>query len=287
MTAKKLFVIIGQPRSGTSYLGSLLGSHPDIMYLGEVFNLFHSHNFYSKYGVTYKDWHHDINAPLEAMRTQPPAPIVGFKLFRRQHPALFAHVLASSDIKKIVIFRKSYVESYVSWLQAMKTGKWSSPRQEDGNAIPSKRKAIAGKMAALRVMIHSLVHGEFRKCRTLFIAMYKRLRYLLMSSLNRNYNKVKVSFPYFRRYAERIKKEHEEMLRELQANGQEYCLVYYEDIVGEERHMHLARALDFIGADSDITLTSSQAKINPLHLKDRIRNFEQFRRALRGTEHEF
>lgn len=279
---KTLFVILGLPRSGSTHLGYLLESHPAITYSHECFNIFHVHRFSSLHGLRLSEWNAHNTRPLEAIKQRARTPVAGFKLFEDQRPLLFNHVLENRDIKKILIFRKNRIEQYVSWFHATKTGRW--------NAEPGKASLLTGLIRRLhlcKTLWHYLIRLKFRKCYKLVAAILKVLHYKIIIRLHPSYDKVTLQPKGFWRYEERIRKAQDAMLSKLQETGQDYCLVYYEDLVGSDSAAQVRRILDFLGVDNQVPLTSPQVKINPADLKDRIANYEQFRGAMRGTAYEF
>ena len=128
------FAIVGLKRSGSSYLVSLLGGHPEIHCCGEIFN---------PDGVNLR-WPkeeggrraaRELESELEALRHSDPVtflervyttdfgrPVVGFKIFKNHHPKMLAHILADRTIAKIVHFRANVLARYASNLAARKSG---------------------------------------------------------------------------------------------------------------------------------------------------------------------
>ena len=134
--AKRRFVILAAPRSGSNMLCSMLDSHPDILCHHELFNpggIF--------YALPLRDC--DQQAEQEMLlrmqeRDRDPLTflakqvwqrhgeesVVGFKMTYQQNLEVFQAVLAAPEIQKIVLRRNNAVKSYVSKLVAEQSGVW-------------------------------------------------------------------------------------------------------------------------------------------------------------------
>jgi len=124
------FVILATPRCGSNWLCSLLDSHPDIICHHELFNpdgIHLSRSLRNKPGG------------LGQMQSKPPLGLlsqawkqthgckaVGFKLNLGQSAVVFNEVLSEQGIKKIIISRRNRIRSFVSEMNAEKTGIWES-----------------------------------------------------------------------------------------------------------------------------------------------------------------
>jgi len=120
------FILLANPRSGSTYLANLLRSHPDIGVAGELLN----------------DEHELPDNKLEYIERQlsrMDQNFVGFKVFPEQ---IFARRLRFDDIVRyigveyvVVLWRKSVIEQLVSRKIAEKTGVWfSGPEHPNSNS---------------------------------------------------------------------------------------------------------------------------------------------------------
>ncbi len=136
------FVIIGQARSGTTFVQTLLNSHPDVHCRGELFDAWQIDD----------DGKKDTRLPVIQARDSAPAdflerylngdglastpPVLGFKMLVQHHPALLSEILPNHpDISIIYVSRDNKLAQFASDLQVKKTGKWTST---DKAAIPPK-----------------------------------------------------------------------------------------------------------------------------------------------------
>ena len=126
------FVVLAAPRTGSNWLCSLLDSHPQILCHHEIFNPERV-----IYAVSCRDGRLDLGTVAErnadplrflAGVWQHPCghPIVGFKLNRDQEPRAFEQVLADPGIRKLLLYRRNRVRTYVSEHIALATGEWES-----------------------------------------------------------------------------------------------------------------------------------------------------------------
>jgi LPS sulfotransferase NodH len=75
---------------------------------------------------------------------------------------------------------------------------------------------------------------------------------------------------------------YDETERALRDSGQDYALLWYEDLFSTRE---IERALDFLGVEGPPALPHGQTrKLAPLSLKDVISNFDSLSEALRGSE---
>jgi hypothetical protein len=126
------FVIIGSPRTGSSHLVTLLGSHPEILCNGNVFHPKNVWVFWPK-----KDLTEATRSELLDLRRRDPEALldrvfensygrshVGFKIFQGQDDRVLARLIVDSDIKKIVLYRRNVLACYASSLAAKRSGDW-------------------------------------------------------------------------------------------------------------------------------------------------------------------
>jgi hypothetical protein len=114
------FAIITYPRCGSTYLATLLNSHPQILCHGE---LFYQQAIY--YAVGYRDGSLHLGTiaerdqdPDEFLRRVWARPFgnqaVGFKLVAGQHAGAFGHVLSDQGVRNIILRRRNRLKKYVS-----------------------------------------------------------------------------------------------------------------------------------------------------------------------------
>lgn len=124
------FVILATPRCGSNWLCSLLDSHPEILCHHELFNPDGVHLSRSLRNQP------DLLSNLQAL---PPLSLlaqawsrskgfkaVGFKLNLGQSEMIFNEVLNDHGVRKIIISRRNRIRSFVSEMNAEKTGVWES-----------------------------------------------------------------------------------------------------------------------------------------------------------------
>lgn len=130
------FVVLAAPRTGSNWLCSMLGSHPDILCHHELFNPAGIHAALSWRGGAV-----DVESALGTQAERDRAPLaflarvwsrtegrraVGFKLNRGQNEAAFAAVLADRGVRKILLRRDNRLKTFVSERIAARTGLWES-----------------------------------------------------------------------------------------------------------------------------------------------------------------
>jgi len=139
------FVIIGSPRTGSSHLVTLLGSHPDILCSG---NVFHSRSvwvFWPKKALTPQ-----VKSELLELREADPDALlervfsssfgrehVGFKIFEGQNDRILDRLILDNDVRKIVLHRRNVLANYASSLTAKRSGDWGG---RAGGRIPEPPK---------------------------------------------------------------------------------------------------------------------------------------------------
>ena len=122
----KRFAIIGLARSGSSYLVSMLDSHPEIHCCGEIFNRDGVNLRWPK-TLGGRQAGRAIESELEELRARDPQaflervfaidfgkPVLGFKIFRNHNPPMLERIIADRDIAKIVLRRANGLARYAS-----------------------------------------------------------------------------------------------------------------------------------------------------------------------------
>ncbi len=143
------FIILATPRSGSTYLRSLLSSHPDITCLGEIFiqkNKKSAPNLYSTFvkrnlsnylshffnpKITISKFLQTISASSKSA--------FGFKLMISQlekQPGLLS-ILLNDNYKIIMLRRKNLLHQYVSLESAKKNNLWHLVQDDPEPKIPS------------------------------------------------------------------------------------------------------------------------------------------------------
>jgi LPS sulfotransferase NodH len=125
------FVILTRPRCGSTYLATLLNSHPQVLCHGELF-----YSLQVFYAVGYRDGSLHLATPAE--RDADPQGFlakvwelpfgnaaVGFKLVAGQLPGAFGAVFADRRIRAIVLRRKNRLKKFVSALIAEREQMWT------------------------------------------------------------------------------------------------------------------------------------------------------------------
>lgn len=127
------FVILGLPRSGTTYLQTLLNAHPDIHCRGEMFDPSQIDDDGTKSheagALVARD--RDPAAFLdralagEGLAARPAA--LGLKVLFQHNPALFTDIIpARTDLHLIYVARTNKLAQFASMRQVEKTGAWSA-----------------------------------------------------------------------------------------------------------------------------------------------------------------
>jgi LPS sulfotransferase NodH len=127
------FVIVASPRTGSSHLVSLLSAHPDILCNGNSLHPKHMWLSWPK-----KDLTKSVKAELAELRERDPNAFlerlytagfgrshVGLKIFDKQNNAALRKLLANSEIRKILLYRKNVLANYSSRLAARSNNEWS------------------------------------------------------------------------------------------------------------------------------------------------------------------
>jgi hypothetical protein len=121
------FCIVSTARSGTSYLATALASSPMVTCHGEIFHPNHREHIAAEYldmlDLNLRE--HDPTAFVDQIYgLRPDAYAAGFKIFRGHNDIALAYILASNDIRKIILRRENALASYSSLLIAEQTGHW-------------------------------------------------------------------------------------------------------------------------------------------------------------------
>ncbi|MGB3472581.1 MAG: sulfotransferase [Erythrobacter sp.] len=124
------FLIIGLPRSGSTYLATLVHSHSDAYCAGEIFNPF---------AIVGLGWKETEPQKLVARDESPctflrefyeqhenRAAAVGAKFMIGHHPEILSMIEREKDIKIIYIHRDNKLAQSASWFKALKTRQWAA-----------------------------------------------------------------------------------------------------------------------------------------------------------------
>jgi len=135
----KRFLIVGLPRSGSTYLATLLHSHPDVYCGGELFNPS------AIIGIGWKDENKKILINRDAfpadflrnfyLKRGHEAVAVGAKYMIGHHPEIISMIEENSDIKIIFIHRNNRLAQSASWFQALQSKQWAT---QDATQVDQK-----------------------------------------------------------------------------------------------------------------------------------------------------
>jgi LPS sulfotransferase NodH len=129
--ASTRFVLITHPRCGSTYLATLLNSHPEVLCHGELFY---------RAEVFYAVGHRDGSLHLASVAERDADPraflekvwgttfgnrAVGFKLVAGQHPGAFRGVFDDPGARAIVLRRRNRLKKFVSALIAEREQMWT------------------------------------------------------------------------------------------------------------------------------------------------------------------
>lgn len=162
----KPFVLLSVARSGTSLVIETLNTHPDILAHGEVFHedvATHIRpEFRDRHDVTLRE--RDPVAFVDAVLAYAPGRrAVGFKLWHPQSPDACDHLLARTDVLKIILERKNRLAHFTSGHFARTTGIW--------NLRPA-----TGPVAGISVPPMRFGPGGFRKFNAFHDAIFAHYR---------------------------------------------------------------------------------------------------------------
>lgn len=164
------FVVLSLARSGTSLLTSTLHTHPAILCHGEIF---HPSPRWHLYGTL----EHLSEEEKRALQGQPDfldrvfdqdRPLVGFKMWRSQNPAICDGLMADDSVAKIIYERENALAQYASGQLARATGVWNvstlpKDLREKTPALPFGPGAFAqflAKRAETLALYRSLSRGK-------------------------------------------------------------------------------------------------------------------------------
>jgi LPS sulfotransferase NodH len=132
--ALQRFLIIGLPRSGTTYLMSLLNSHPNVLCAGELFNP------YGIIGTGGPDY--DLNRIFERdwgprffakqffdSQDAPEHHRVGFKFMLGHNLRLLTQLPELPDLSLIYVHRENRLAQVASFMKAVQTKNWAQTRR--------------------------------------------------------------------------------------------------------------------------------------------------------------
>lgn len=131
----KRFVILGLPRSGTTYLMTMLDSHRDVICSGEQFNPYavvDVHDRDDRYETVLardRDPVGHMTAFFERAQAQGVA-CGGFKYMIGHNIAILRALAADPDISIIYVWRENKLAQAVSLIKAAKTKKWAQTRRD-------------------------------------------------------------------------------------------------------------------------------------------------------------
>jgi len=128
MRPRTRFVIFSSARSGTSLVTATLERHPEIFMHAEIFQKKRENHILKAFRDS-----HDVDAlaaqPRRLARAvldwTPGPPVVGFKMWTWQAPAVARELLADAGVHKIVIERRNRLAAFSSVRLAFTTGTWN------------------------------------------------------------------------------------------------------------------------------------------------------------------
>lgn len=136
------FVIVSAPRTGSTYLCTMLDSHPDVLCHTEPYrpdDMYHHQQTAQLGRWTVHQRRRRPFAFLSALwrvsSTQ--APAVGFKLFPGHSFPVLSFLLAEPSVQVIILRRKHQLQAYVSLQQALKTEQWSIEDKNERKVKPA------------------------------------------------------------------------------------------------------------------------------------------------------
>lgn len=142
--AGRRFIIVGLPRSGTTYLMSLLNSHKSVICAGELFNPYSVIETgppdFDLNRVFERDW-----GPRYFMKQffdrheAEPWERIGFKLMLGHNIRVMSFLPEMPDVPIIYVHRHNRLAQVASYLKAVQTKKWAQTRK----SIDMRRKIVA------------------------------------------------------------------------------------------------------------------------------------------------
>lgn len=159
----KPFIIVGMPRTGSTLLLKALRQHPDIQAYGELFHWLETERKARYHAVHLKSASISFDAEngnaLEFLRewvwgqTNASFKAVGFKIFaehavENSSPDFFQSLLQDiPGLHVIHIQRPNYLDVFVSWLMAQKTGEWFISSDSDSKKVVDQTVSAAPDQA--------------------------------------------------------------------------------------------------------------------------------------------
>ncbi len=251
------FMIITQPRSGSTWFMSCLNSHPQI-YCPKIPTVF------SKYNLS---------------------PFKGFKpgFLQVDNPKSPYYAYRSASLKRQLAHRfrrKKLVYSFLCDLYA---------DRRDAKAVGYK--INYSQMRKYPVTVSWIKENNVRIIQLVRYNLLKRLvshkianaRHLLHSKQSVAPIKVtidpKILIDDFQRRDKRFEKYRKRFMDDL---GVPYHEVTYESLLSEH-NAEMKKTLQFLGVDQDFSLSSEYVKVNPDSLEQLIDNFDDIKKALADT----
>lgn len=130
----KRFVILGLPRSGTTYLMSLLNAHPDVICAGEQFNPYavidtKEDDSHAAVLGRDKDPVGHMNRFFEAAAAQG-AVSGGFKFMIGHNLQVLQHLATDPDLSIIYVWRENKLAQVSSLIKAFQSKKWAQTKAD-------------------------------------------------------------------------------------------------------------------------------------------------------------
>ena len=177
------FVILCYPRTGSTLLVEMLDSHPDILCHAEIFNP----------KSTYLSRKPHLNIGTKEERDRDPwtflknmyaevdgASIVGFKIMPNHNNRIMLSLLLSRRVKKIVVTRDNWLQTYVSNLIAFQTNEFiapkSGPRMDSTPQVEVDLRAFRRYLRKVRAFFSILSVIHFVTRQTFFKIDYSEMK---------------------------------------------------------------------------------------------------------------
>ncbi|MGO4909637.1 sulfotransferase [Pseudorhodobacter sp. W20_MBD10_FR17] len=130
----KRFVILGLPRSGTTYLMSLLNAHPDVICAGEQFNPYavidtKEDDSHAAVLGRDKDPVGHMNRFFETAAAKGAAS-GGFKFMIGHNLQVLQHLAADPDLSIIYVWRENKLAQVSSLIKAFQSKKWAQTKAD-------------------------------------------------------------------------------------------------------------------------------------------------------------